>query len=222
MRPRTLTLWVDVPEAEWRPTPGIRSLMARGLSVRFSDNFGPHTKYFPHCNKSDSPARPLVTADDDILYPSDWLSSLLRAATASRGEMIVAHRAHHIELDHRGNIASYMDWSRQQDAVSSARVFATGVSGVFYPVRMLEALRDFGEAFLEVCPKADDIWLHAVALRTRIPVRQAAARPRDFLSVPNTQSGGLGVSNAFSDGNDHQIRRTYSASDLKRLREDGT
>ena len=42
---------------------------------------------------------------------------------------------------------------------ASESVFATGVSGVAYPPELLGALRDRGDVFAQVCPRADDYWL---------------------------------------------------------------
>lgn len=218
-RPRSLTLWLDTDPNLWRPSPGLAALTKRGLRVRFTQNYGPHTKYFPHCADPERPTRPLVTADDDIMYSRDWLGSLLKSVEDDNEPSVVAHRAHHIEFDRDGGVADYMSWTRRSSRGPSPRVFATGVSGVFYPPQMLDRLRDAGEGFRAVTPRADDIWLHAIALRAAVPVRQASDRPRDFLSVPTTQRGGLGVTNALSSGNDEQIRRTYTAGDIARMRE---
>lgn len=219
-KPKSLTLWLDTDPETWTPSPGLSALMRRGLRVQFTENYGPHTKYFPHCIDPDRSPRSLATADDDIIYPRDWLSSLLESAARDDVPSIVAHRAHHIEFTAEGLIAEYMSWTRRSGARPSPRVFATGVSGVLYPPKMLDHLQDAGDAFRTVTPRADDIWLHAVALRASIPVRQALARPRDFLSVPSTQRGGLGVTNALRSGNDDQIRRTYTAADVLRMRDD--
>jgi len=215
VRPHSLTLWVDTDKDKWTAPRELQALVKRGLRIEFTENYGPHTKYFPHCMSNSSHSRPLVTADDDILYPRDWLSSLLNSAKQDSGAYVVAHRAHHIEFDSHGQIASYMDWTRQTDDRPSTRVFATGVSGVLYPPIMLNALRSAGDTFRSSAPRADDIWLHAMALRNGIAVRQALPAPRDFLSVPTTQVAGLGVGNAFGSGNDEQIRSTYSPEDLR-------
>lgn len=215
--PRSITLWLDIPEASWRPTPQLVAQMRRGLAVRFTENFGPHTKYYPHCVSSGAPGRPLVTADDDIIYPVGWLDTLWKAFRQSGSQAIVAHRAHWMEQDGNGSLRPYLEWTRCGQSTASPRVFATGVSGVIYPAHMLAELRERGTAFRQVAPRADDVWLHLVALRAGIPVRQAAPRPLDLPVLPGTQGGGLGHGNVFGEGNDVQIGAAYGHDDLRRL-----
>ncbi|GAA1469898.1 hypothetical protein GCM10017607_11340 [Microbacterium thalassium] len=217
MRPRSITLWLDIPETSWEPTPWLKSQVSRGLTVRFTSNYGPHTKYYPYCLERPDAGSTLVTADDDILYPRNWLEVLWSEFLQSGGETVVCHRAHHIELADDNTIAPYLDWTRCTTTAPSPRIFATGVSGVIYPKRMVCALRDAGTAFLDEAPRADDVWLHRVALRERVPVRQATRAPLDLTAVSGTQAMSLGAANVFGEGNDLQIRATYSSADIARL-----
>ena len=54
---------------ESRPE-SLRRLERRGLEVRLTQNYGPHTKYYPSLADAIADGLPLVTADDDILYPA--------------------------------------------------------------------------------------------------------------------------------------------------------
>lgn len=90
----------------------------------------------------------------------------------------------------------------------------TGRSGVLYPPVMSRALRDAGEGFLECAPRADDIWLYAVAVRTRTPVVLTPRAPRNFGIAPVRAPGGLSIKNIVGGGNDAQITATYGADDI--------
>jgi hypothetical protein len=74
---------------------------------------------------------------------------------------------------------------------ASETVFATGVSGVAYPPELLGALRDRGEAFAQVCPRADDYWLHYAAVSMGIPVRQVRDVAAYFWPILLVASRGL-------------------------------
>ena len=78
-RPRRLILWLDDAEALSDLPPSLRRLQARGLEILPCLNYGPHKKYFPYVNDilPSEPGRTLVTADDDVLYPANWLKDLL-------------------------------------------------------------------------------------------------------------------------------------------------
>ena len=89
---------------------------------------------------------------------------------------------------------------------------------MIYPSRFLRILREAGTAFAGVCPRADDVWLHAHAVRNGIAIHQLQTRSLHFLVVPRTQAVTLNAENVFDGGNDRQIQATYSAQDIEHLR----
>ena len=76
LTPSRTGLWLDDEAAFARLPRPLRRLRRRGLEIRLSENLGPHTKYFPFIEASDSFTGPLVTADDDTIYPRFWLERL--------------------------------------------------------------------------------------------------------------------------------------------------
>jgi len=165
VKPRRLILWLDDAATVADPPMRLKRLQARGLEIRLCPDYGPHKKYFPYVEEilPDEPERTLVTADDDVYYPATWLAELL---AAHRPGEVTAFRAR-IRSD-----APYSSWPLCTTTESSDKVFATGVSGVAYPPRLLHALRDRGTEFMRVCPRADDYWLHYAAVATNTPIRQ--------------------------------------------------
>ncbi|NYF11554.1 hypothetical protein HDC94_002710 [Leifsonia sp. AK011] len=214
-RPGRLILWLDDPSL--RPSRALRRLMRRGVEVRqVEPGLGVHTKYYPYVSSIDRHSRPLVTSDDDKLYPPTWLAEL---AAAARQDPDIVHclRAHHIEFE-GDRIAPYESWTPCTSTEPSLRTFGTSVSGQVFPPRVLDLLREAGTAFLEIAPKADDVWLHRIAISAGIPVAQVTETPRIFPFVPETQAGGLYMSNLWEGGNDAQIAATYTEDDLRALR----
>lgn len=214
-RPRRIVLWLDDAEQHANRPASLRRLEARGLEVRLTENLGPHTKYFPVLDDAVAAGLPVVTADDDILYPRSWLSRLL-AAAAAHPTAVNCYRASVISLS-GDRVASYDDWPRCTDTEVSVARFGTGVSGVHYPLTMLDELRRRGTAFVDLCLKADDIWLHWVALRAGIPVRQIDARPRHFPLVPGTQEHSLMATNVARRRNDEYVANLYDSDDVAAL-----
>lgn len=215
--PSRLILWVDTEAAFSNPSPQLKRLIDRGLELRISENFGPHTKYYPYLLSTSSFTGPLVTADDDQLYPKWWLEGLLRSYREEPAS-ISCYRAHHVKLAEDA-IAPYQSWKPCRDTASSYLHFATGVSGVLYPPSFLEHLKAAGLEFLDLCPKQDDAWLHVQALRAGMPIRQIYDRPLRFPAVPGSQSKGLFHSNVLQAQNDRQIGLTYGSNDLAVLRD---
>ena len=212
--PAKITLWLNDANLVANPPKQLARLVERGLLVKLAPNYGPHTKYYPEiCG--DEPSVPLVTADDDILYPETWLSDLLQAHQASP-EAIVCHRAHRVSLE-MGQLAPYRRWTPCTTTDASILNFATGVSGVLYPVRFLQALRGRGNSFMQKCPKADDVWLHATAVKASIPVKQVRKQPKLFSMSTNHHIAALSDANVANAENDAQIRASYAWSELESL-----
>lgn len=215
VRPCRLILWLDDPEAFAQRPASLRRLEERGLEVGLTENLGPHTKYFPTLSTALSDGLPLVTADDDILYPRRWLSDLLAAAELNPGT-VNCYRASVIALDGDA-IAPYDSWPRCKDTSASVTRFATGVSGVFYPMTMVAELHRRDKGFCNTAPRADDLWLHWVALRSGTAVRQISSTPRHFPFIPGTQETSLVSSNVGAGANDVQIAALYEPEDVATL-----
>ena len=207
MRPARLILWLD-DQARFENLPAsLRRLQARGLEVKLTQNLGPHTKYFPSLAEVTT-GRRLVTADDDILYPRDWLKCLVVAAR-KYPDFVNCHRAKIVRVQ-GGNLLPYNVWLDCWGHGGDAAVFATGVSGVIYPASMVEALKQRGRAFQACAPRADDVWLHAVAVDEGIPVRQVGVAAVHYAATPSTQHLGLMHMNVHQSENDTQISATYT------------
>jgi hypothetical protein len=215
-RPKRMVLWVNDASIAHHPPPPLKRLADRGLEIRVSENFGPHTKYYPHVESEKDFAEPLVTADDDVIYPEHWLSSLV-AAARTRPSCVNCHRARVFAMTGEGP-APYTSWPLCKSGLPSLRHFALGVCGVIYPAQFLDIVRRSGRRFLEVTPRNDDVWLHLLAVRNRVPVCQVSAAPAIFHTIPGSQAAALHLSNFFGGGNDAQIGLAYSKDDLDVLR----
>lgn len=219
VKPSRLILWLDDEAAMKRLSRPLFAQVRRGLDVRLTDNFGPHTKYFPLVlEQTDSP-QAFVTADDDIIYPHWWLDRLVREARSTPGT-VVCYRAHRLRHDD-SVVQPYDEWPSVESSTAHATVFATGVSGVFYPSGMARALGMRGDEFLAHCPSADDVWLHHTALHAGIPVRQIGSVPRHFCISPSTQAVTL-MSGNLEGGNDAAMARLYGPAEVALLKMGGS
>jgi hypothetical protein len=215
LRPSRLVLWIAPSVLELGTPEPLQRQIARGLELRTCEDLGPHKKYYPIVADG-ALDRALVTADDDVLYWGDWLQRLAQAA-ALRPACIHAHRAHVMSFDTQGRFLPYHAWPACRSTVPSALHFTTGVGGVWYPPAMQAALHRAGDGFRACCPRADDIWLNAVAFRAGILVRQTSAFSPLLFEIPGTRAHGLAQGNRESGGNDVQMNQTYTDEERARL-----
>lgn len=217
-RPRRLILWLDEEEALGRHLPLLlQRQVDRGLELRPIADHGPHKKYLGAVDLivTEGLRLPLVTADDDIFYPRRWLAELLAAHEQAPG-VIHAHRAHVVGLAD-GDVVPYRRWGRCWSTAPSLLHFAVGSGGILYPDRMVRELHARGLDFLDVAPRADDVWIHSVAVACGVPTAQVRSYRRTFPVAPGTQTVSLERENVGRGGNDAQIRRAYTPEVRERL-----
>jgi hypothetical protein len=213
--PSRLLLWIDDLQILRNPPPPLRRLVNRGLEIRPTADYGPHKKYYPYLLSAGNFDSPLVTADDDVLYSRWWLSGLLSAHNENP-LTVNCYRAHVMDFA-EGKLRPYRTWTSCRSTEPSFCHFATGSSGCLYPATFLNELKRAGAGFQDLCPKADDVWLNANALRAGFKTRQIRRRSVNFPFLPGTQHGGLSQTNVGCGENDEQIRKTYTSADVAHL-----
>ena len=176
VRPGRLILVTDPGD---RLPPVVRRMARRGLEVwEAPGRLGPHKKYYPFARSAPRFQGVLVTADDDVVHPRDWLAGLLAHTGPER---VAAYRAHAVKVVD-GVPAPYAEWLGHQ-APGAVPCFVTGASGVAYPARLVRELGALGEQFLEQCPRADDVWINRQILRGGYHVELVRERSVHFTPV---------------------------------------
>lgn len=206
-RPRRLLLFLDDHKAITNLPRSLVRLQIRGLEVLPADNFGPHTKYYPFVSSRSDVVSPLVTADDDMLYSASWLDDLY-SAYIRNPSVISCHRARVICLTDEG-LRPFRTWPFVTSDGPEPLNFLEGVSGVIYPPEFLHCLRQFGNRFLLCCPKHDDAWLNAVAIKSGFPRVQLSPNARSYSEILGTIASGLWKHNQGPSG-EVQLERAFA------------
>ncbi|TPG16499.1 glycosyltransferase family 2 protein [Sphingomonas koreensis] len=205
VRAERTVLWLGWDNIDALPEE-VLALRDRGLEIRGCEDIGPYTKLLPALALW--PDAFLVTADDDVYYPPDWLLGLC-ATYDPASPAIVAWRAHLAKVDALGRVAPYAEWematSRTRATDAGTGLFPTGVGGVLYPPGSLPAQVLRRDLFQALCPRQDDVWLYWMARLKGTP-QVRVAKMLDLIEWPSSQSVGLRVDNVGADGNDRHIR----------------
>lgn len=212
--PKRIILWLDDAKIFENLPSSLTRLQRRGLEVKLTKNYGPHTKYYPYLISEQNFTVPLVTADDDMLYGYKWLSELY-AAFLRNPDLIHCHRARIIKVKAE-KLQPFATWEFANTEEPSALNYLEGVSGVIYPPKFLHLLKQAGEKFLTICQKNDDTWLNVNALRHGFRIKQIRKNSTHYPNIPGTNSMGLMHQNLGASG-DAQIARTFSTMDISQL-----
>lgn len=169
IKPDRIILWLSDEFEGVNDLPyEITRFIKNGLEIRFVKDIKSYTKAVYAFKEF--PNAIVVTADDDIYYPKNWLEKLYHSYI-THPQDIQVHRAHRVKLK-EGVIAPYESWDKHIEE-ESARYdnFLTGVGGVLYPPDCFskEVLRE--DIFLKEAPTADDIWFWVMALINNRKIR---------------------------------------------------
>jgi hypothetical protein len=214
-KPSRLHLWITDEKSFSNLPTALQRLKSRGLEIHLTEDLGPHTKYYPYINRETGFDAPLVTADDDVIYPQEWLERLIQGYEANPSA-IHCYRAHRIRMAN-ARPTPYNSWAPCRDTRPSHLNLLTGVSGAIYPPEYLLYLQQYGTDFTRCCPHSDDIWLTVIALRGGFKIAQLYDTPLLFTTIPKSQTKRLYNRNVMLGENQVQLMRTLSKVDVAAL-----
>ena len=158
---------------------GGRRLAANGLEILLCDDLRSFKKIIPVLERW--PDSFVLTADDDLYYPPDWLQTIVAGFSPAR-PAIVCRRAHLPARAADGRLAPYGEWQHEIDMRDDPSprhgLFPTGIGGVLYYPGSLAPEVTNREAFLRLCPRADDVWLYWMGRRAGTRYRQVGGPSR--------------------------------------------
>lgn len=154
--PDKIVLWIGHDE---KITNKIKKLMEYGLEVRHTDDIRSYTKLVPAL--TEFPDSNIVTVDDDIVYPSYLIESLLKEHRKNP-RAVITHRAREILVED-GTHVPYNQWPVKDKIKGSTFVLPTGVGGVLYPPKSFDERVFDKDVFLKIAPNVDDLWFWAAS-----------------------------------------------------------
>jgi hypothetical protein len=204
-----------------------------GIRILYTEDIGPHTKLLPVLQEHFSDNCVIITADDDTIYPYDWIETLVEARL-QQPDHCIAHRCKYIRVLN-GSPAPYDHWPlvdkrhpRLRDEIlhevkeefRDLYILPTGKGGVLYSPSLFSR-RVFDRAFLRLAKNTDDIWFRFMTLINGVPVRVVSSgfNPApDFIDTPAHGINPLNRVNTRSGkGNDVSIRNVLRYCEDNRL-----
>lgn len=211
--PNKLILWLG-EEFEGKVLPRtLQSQVKRGLEIKYTKDIGSYKKLIPALIQY--PGSVIVTIDDDMMYTQEMLEGLL-LSYMQNPTAIHANRIHEMTFDENGSLKSYLDWKQEVSykEVISHPFFTTG-GGVLFPPQSLSQETLNEAVFMDICPKADDVWLNAMAILNGtkvIKVNTNNESGEEYVPLSNVREVGLceDNTNSLSPRNDEQIKAVFN------------
>jgi protein O-GlcNAc transferase len=156
--PDKVILWL----AHGEKVPSILTGLVRyGLEIKYYEDIKSYKKLIPALEEF--PNSVIITADDDVEYPKDWLNKFL-VVHRKNPDQILAQRGRRISVTTEGVPAPYEDWPfLDKKDVNSHLILPNGIGGVLYPPHSLSKKVFNKDLFMELSPTGDDLWFWAMA-----------------------------------------------------------
>lgn len=201
-RPDMIILWLSKEQFKTMDCVphSLLRLQRRGLTICLVDgDIRSHKKYYYTLKQF--PGDILVTADDDLLYRTDWLKSLWEKHLAVP-KAVICRYGMQIGYDKDGHLEKYTDW-KVADTKSDNVFFGSG-GGVLFPVASLYKDVTDIELACRLTPLADDVWLNTMVRLARTPIIKVIDG-NSILPVINRRDQTLSSENKYNNLNDIQI-----------------
>lgn len=195
-QPFKTILWLNEEHKHLIPN-SLHALESAVFEIRYTHLHCSHKKLI-HTLQA-FPDYPIVTSDDDCIYRKEWLNSLYQTHLKNHN-FVIAHRIRCIKKDINGDYLPYKKWNCTSKN-NPKSLLAVGAEGVLYPPNIFPKVIFDEKLFLELAPKADDLWFKAVALSNGILCKQAENAPKETIPILGTQKISLKKENVDEDKN---------------------
>lgn len=210
VKPNKIILWLANDEFSIDTIPQtLKTQQERGLDIRFCDDLLSYKKLIP--TLLSYPNDTIITIDDDIIYPSNLLDTLI-TEHIKRPNEVICTRAREITFDQNNSILPYIEWPivTQSNNSSSNLYVATGIGGILYPPHSLSSDVTNKELFLKEAPYADDLWFKIAAMKIGTNYRVVSnffEFSNNFISTTDSNDNGLFQKNIWA--NDIQLKNIF-------------
>lgn len=210
MAPKKIVLWLNDSLKDRLPK-SLTRLEGELFEIRYSQMTCSHRKLVHSLEAF--PEDVIVTCDDDLIYPSDWLALLWSEHRQYPG-LILTNRCNKIRYDVNGRTLPYTQWQKSVEPGSnSMAIMPAGYGGVLYPVGSLYKDVCDSDLFLRLTPTADDLWFKAMSFLKGTQCRRPQKLSAKPIPVPGTRGFTLATQNIKQDKNREQwdaLRNYYN------------
>lgn len=197
--PKKVVLWLHEELEASLPT-SLEKLKSDRFEIRYSTLTCSHRKLIHSLEAF--PEDVIVTCDDDQMYRADWLSLIYAEHLKNPGK-VIGNRTVHINHDPDGRPLPFRQWKYPSDpgAANNRAHTPIGAWGVLYPPHSLSNEVGDSALFLELAPRADDLWFKAMSLLKGTISIPAAQYPKEPVPIAGTQKEALKKENLREDKN---------------------
>lgn len=193
VKPDRVILWLaeeEFPDKEESLPENLLKLKNLGFEIRWCKNLLSYKKIVPALQEF--PNEIIVTADDDIYYPEDWLESLYNEYLKNSHNVYVK-QAIPLKIENNELRETYDKNKRIEVNVTGLSYFNLIMSGsgcLIPPHSLYKDIFDSNK-FLSLIPTHDDIYIWAMMVLNKTKIKVVGGFAEEILTINETQKFGL-------------------------------
>lgn len=200
-KPQKIILWLH-EELQHSLPESLSMLVGSLFEIRYVDLYCSHRKLIHSLLAY--PDNVIVTCDDDLMYNATWLERLYQDHLRYP-QQIIAHECRLISFDKQGVPLAYSQWQTENRSdISEKWLLPIGYGGVLYPPGSLFEDVQKRELFLQLTPRADDLWFKAMSYLAGTACRRSRCPGEKPVPIMGSQKISLKKTNVQQDGNYQQ------------------
>ncbi|WP_222984682.1 glycosyltransferase family A protein [Flagellimonas meishanensis] len=196
--PEKIVLWLhkdlqtDIPKK-------LEDLQGDFFEIRYTDYSSSHRKLVEPLRIH--PEKIIVTCDDDMMYQTDWLSKLYESHLKNPN-CVMANQTRCISHSKSGDLLPYSLWeSKSRKCENPKATLPIGAGGTLYPPWVMDDKVFDRELFMQLAPKADDLWFKAMTLLNGTLSKQTENNDKEPIPIWGSQKTSLKKTNIKEDKN---------------------
>jgi len=142
----------------------------------------------------------IVTCDDDVIYPVDWLARLLQEHQQHPLD-VIGHECRMVSYDTAGELLPYTKWHFEESGNATERTIAIGYGGVLYPAKCMHADLTNEALYSELASRVDDLWFKAMSYKNGTFTRRSSFSQPKPIPILFSQAVSLKKTNIKRDDN---------------------
>lgn len=215
LKPKKIILWISDKINDNEIPCVLRAQEKRGLEIRKTKDIKAYTKLIP--TLKEFPKNPIITFDDDNIYPYDSIENLYKAYLNDKS-MVYFRFGHRMILKNSTEFISYNKFQNDiNDNNADILNLPLGVGGVLYPPTVFGNEIFNEDIFKSICPYADDIWYKAMEIKYNIKSQKVYTGNKYYIDTDfmlQNQKGRLNSINVSKNKNDIQIKSVWDYYNL--------
>lgn len=197
LKPDRIELWLSEKQFKGIELPAsLLELQNYGLEIKYCEDLRGHKKYYEPI-KNQKKNEIIITYDDDLIYPRDSISRLMKYHR-KYPDSVICNRGFEIKFDEDGTIATKSKWTmHSKHGVKSPvkLLLISNGAGALFPYGSVSEKATDPALIRKYALGVDDLWISLMTFMNETTIVRTKYRNKPFTEYPESQKYALAKEN---------------------------